>query len=683
MFKSSILAALAVSGLLLASSCSTKDDVTKPAPTLTLSSTSTSNVAGAQVSTVVTVNAPEGGKTLTAMVNGVADANFTDGDLGGATTKDVTYQFTIPASAAIAATYSITFQASDKSNQQSAVASFVVTVSAVAPKTITDVGTDGQSTYITENTTWTADKIWRIHGFVRVGKDLARTGTGKEVTGVTLTIEPGTVVYGAPGTPGGTLIIQRGNKIMAQGTADKPIIFTSAKDPNARKAGDWGGVVICGQSKNNVTSASTDGGGTSLALTPGLGELEGGYGGFHGGTDDNDNSGVIKYVRCEYAGYPINPNQELNEFTFGSVGAGTVFSYVQSSFSNDDSFEWFGGSLNCDHIIAYKGLDDDFDTDNGYHGKVQFGLGIRDLNIADQSGSNAFESDNDANGSNYEGFSTGGGNGALANTLPYTTAVFTNMTIIGGKQAFNTPINIQFQNIAQIRRSSKLNIINSFFTGYPNGIYWDANLGTTIKSMNEGIGGSTADGTGLYSLVKNNILAGVQNWGGNGFGSKATADEIAVVDADSAAHGAGFRFPFAVPLTTGSSTLGNANHPIKPIGLRVAGGPGGFSANAFAYSGTGEQQINSVSPIKYFAQNNRVIGAWSDPSLKIDASIFDPLGAGIPTLTPGAGSVLLSGADFTGYTGFTTVTYKGAFDGSNDWTKGWVNWNPQAADYSH
>jgi len=677
--KSSILVSLGliVAFVFVLSSCTkTETKSNKPAPTIELSQAAASNVAGSQVSTTVTVDSPEGGASLIVTVNGVADAAFTGGTLDGTTSQQITYNYSIPSGAAVGTVYTVNFQASDKKSQNSQSATFTVTVSAVPAKQKVDVGTDGQSTYITSNTTWTADKIWVIHGFVRVGKDLARTGTGLEVTGVTLTIEPGTVVYGAPGTPGGTLIIQRGNKINAAGTAAKPIVFTSAKDPNARKAGDWGGIVICGKATNNITSAATDGGGASLELSPGLGELEGGYGGFHGGTsgttDENDNSGVITYVRSEYAGYPIQPNQELNEFTFGSVGAGTTFSYVQASYSNDDSFEWFGGSMKCDHIIAYKGLDDDFDTDNGFHGQVQFGLGIRDLNIADQSGSNAFESDNDANGS-YNGNPA---NGDYQSSMPYTTAVFSNMTIIGGKKAFNTPINIQFQNTAQIRRSSKLQIINSFFTGYPNGIFWDSGKGNTVASINDG---GAADGSNKASVVKNNVIAGVYNWGGNGFGSVADHAEISNVTG----------LPFQVPITTGSSTLGNAAHPIVPIGHWASAGPNAFASNKFAMAGDSiylrtnvADATSAVHPLKYFTTFNKVVARWDDSTLGIDGSIFDPLAAGTPKLTLGAGSILLSGADFAGYGTLSSVSYKGAFDGSNDWTTGWVNWNPLSSDYS-
>lgn len=106
----------------------------------------------------------------------------------------------------------------------------------------------------------------------------------------------------------------------------------------------------------------------------------------------------MKYVRIEFAGYPLW-SQTINGLTFGGVGSGTEVEFVQVSFSNDDSYEWFGGTVNAKHLIAYKGWDDDFDTDFGYTGKLQFLLSVRDKNIADTSDSNGFESDNDGDGS--------------------------------------------------------------------------------------------------------------------------------------------------------------------------------------------------------------------------------------------------------------------------------------------
>lgn len=241
-----------------------------------------------------------------------------------------------------------------------------------------------------------------------------------------------------------SLIVERGGKLFAQGTQTEPIVFTSAQPAGQRKPGDWGGVIICGQARNNQSEM----------------QIEGGPRTKHGGNNDADNSGVFSYARIEFAGYPFKADQEINGLTMGSVGSGTKIDHVQVSFSNDDSFEWFGGAVNCKYLVAYKGWDDDFDTDNGFSGKVQFGLAVRDPKIADQSQSNGFESDNCSDGAKVE---------------PYTTATFSNITFVGPKTAAdfvndNSYITAgsyfpnngsglgRFQAAMQIRRSSRLNL---------------------------------------------------------------------------------------------------------------------------------------------------------------------------------------------------------------------------------
>jgi hypothetical protein len=634
-WKCPVVIAFLIAGVALFSSCDNSDP-NAPAPTITLSSNDASNAPGEDVSTTVTVDAPEGGKTLTITVNGATSAALPNVDLGGEKSKEVAVQYTIPENAVVGSTIVISFQASDKADQLSASKSFTVTVSEVPNKQIVEV-----SGNIIEDTHWTSDKIYRLNGFVRVGKD-EHSGAGVEPTiskTATLTIDAGTVIYGKVGTPGGTLIVQRGSKIIAIGTAENPIVFTSEKPAGQRISGDWGGVVICGKSANNITGSVSTG-------VDGVEELEGAYGGFHGGGSSpvlDDNSGTLQYVRIEYAGYPINPNQEINGLTFGSVGSGTTVDHVQVTYANDDSFEWFGGTVNPNHLIAYKGIDDDFDTDNGFSGKVQFGLGIRDKSIADQSGSNGFESDNDAAGSSK---------------TPYTSAQFSNMTIIGGKATSGSTINLQFQNGAQIRRNSKMDLINSIITGYPNGIFIDNALpgGANIATV-----GTIANALNGDVVLKNNILAGVEGWGGNGFGSAATTDEQTSLGLGAA----------------------GSNHPNNPRGRIVAGGEGSFANGVFTYatpSGTvvGERQIGTENPIVWFDDSNDVKAKWSDTG--ISSTIFEPL-TGTPTLLPTGASLLSSGADFTGFTGFETVTYRGAF-GSTDWTTGWVNWSPQLVDYS-
>jgi hypothetical protein len=254
------------------------------------------------------------------------------------------------------------------------------------------------------------------------------------------------------------LVITRSCKIIADGTPEKPIVFTSEESNPQR--GDWAGVVLLG---NAPTNASFNG-------QQGIGEIEGGINnsdglGLYGlGASSNpaDNSGILRYVRIEYAGYAFLPDKEINGLTFGGVGSGTIVDYVQVSYANDDSFEWFGGTVNCAHLISYRALDDDFDTDNGFSGKVQFGIALRDSAVADISKSEAFESDNDANGSQL---------------LPQTKAVFSNMTVVGPRQAANNIGNSLFLAAAQIRRNSSLSIFNSIFMGWPVGLLIDASKG--------------------------------------------------------------------------------------------------------------------------------------------------------------------------------------------------------------
>jgi hypothetical protein len=279
----------------------------------------------------------------------------------------------------------------------------------------------------------------------------------------TLTIEPGTQIKGAYiGSDVAALIITRGSKINAAGTQDEPIVFTSSS-PTPR-SGDWGGIVICGKASVNASFAGTGGG-------PGIFEVEGGVNnangdGLAGGgatPNDNDSSGVIKFVRIEYAGYAFQPDKEINSLTLAAVGRKTVIDHVQVTYAKDDAFEWFGGTVNCKYLITYKTQDDDFDTDNGYSGNVQFGLIIRDSVIADISTSEAFESDNNASGTTV---------------TPKTSAVFSNVTAIGPRATLSNVGNTLFRAGAQIRRNSSISIYNTIFLGWPQGLLIDASTGS-------------------------------------------------------------------------------------------------------------------------------------------------------------------------------------------------------------
>lgn len=311
---------------------------------------------------------------------------------------------------------------------------------------------------ITANTTWTKNNVYLLSGFIYVKN------------GATLTIEPGTVIRGEKATKG-SLIICRGAKIVAEGSASSPIVFTSNEAAGSRNYGDWGGIIILGKATINPT------GGTA-AIEGGVDNANGD--GQYGGTDDNDNSGSLKYVRIEFPGIAFQPNSEINGLTMAGVGKSTTIEAIQVSYSGDDSYEWFGGTVNAKWLIAHRGWDDDFDTDFGYRGLVQFGVALRDSAVADQSGSNGFESDNDGTGS--------------ANS-PFTSALFSNMTIIGPKVTASNPINSNFKRGAHIRRNTRESIYNSIITGYPVGLFLDGASTLTNLKNND-------------FQFENNILAG-------------------------------------------------------------------------------------------------------------------------------------------------------------------------------
>jgi len=279
------------------------------------------------------------------------------------------------------------------------------------------------------------------------------------VNNATMTIEPGTVIKGSySGTDVAALVITRGAKILAEGTATDPIVFTSAS-PNPQ-SGDWGGIVICGKAPVNT---SFNGAANTFQVEGGIDNANGD--GLAGGTDPADNSGSLKYVRIEYAGYAFQPDKEINSLTLASVGNGTTIEHIQVSYAKDDAYEWYGGTVNCKYLIAYKTLDDDFDTDNGFTGKIQFGLVIRDSLLADISRSEAFESDNNPSGTT---------------ATPKTAPIFSNITVIGPRATLTNLGNTLYRGAAHIRRNSAMSLFNSIILGWPRGIELDATTGSSV-----------------------------------------------------------------------------------------------------------------------------------------------------------------------------------------------------------
>ena len=213
---------------------------------------------------------------------------------------------------------------------------------------------------ITEDMTLTASREHILRGAVFVEN------------GATLTIEPGTTIYGE-GVSNAALIIAQDSKIMAEGTQDAPIIFTSDALDGSRARGQWGGLIINGRAPSNQ------------GLTFGEGDT-----GAFGGNNPGDNSGVLKYVRVEYAGIEFSPDNELNGIAFQGVGSGTIVDYVQVHLNQDDGIEMFGGTVNIKHALVTGARDDSFDWTDGWTGKGQFWIAQQRGDEAD----NGFENDN-------------------------------------------------------------------------------------------------------------------------------------------------------------------------------------------------------------------------------------------------------------------------------------------------
>ena len=426
-------------------------------------------------------------------------------------------------------------------------------------------------------------------------------------SGVTLTIEPGTIIKGDKETKA-ALIVETGGKIIAQGTKDLPIIFTSAQPAGSRKPGDWGGIIVCGKATNNKTEMIIEGGPRSK----------------HGGNDDADNSGVISYVRIEFAGYPFKADQEINGLTLGSVGSGTKIDHVQVSYSNDDSFEWFGGTVNAKYLISYHGWDDDFDTDSGFRGNVQFGLIVRNPKIADKSISNGFESDN---------------NSDAPNQLPVTRPVFSNITLIGAAGQdplfLNTTAYIdggsynpnngsklgQHQAGIQIRRGSNLHIYNSVMTGFPVGIMICNDKGSQTQSA------ATDGRIGIKNvyIVKDGILGS---------------------DKDAS---------FKDSLSVNSSTFDRSATE-------------SFSASFFKQASNKNQIYTNISEL----------GLKQPNSLQTSPN-WGPVAGSVLTGKSGLFTDSLLAASY-----FDKVDFIGAFRSDaqvDNWTAGWANFNPQQTAY--
>jgi len=290
---------------------------------------------------------------------------------------------------------------------------------------------------IESDMTWTRDKKYILNSqiFVRPGAKL--------------TIEPGTVIFGRNdiGTAAGVLVINRGARLIAEGTPDEPIIFTSTTAPGERSRGEWGGIVFLGRAPN---SKAED------VLIEGIQPIEEGDGEY-GGNDLTDNSGVFAFVRVEFAGVALSPGNEINSVTLGSVGNGTTIHHTIVSYAGDDGYEWFGGDVDGKYMITFNVLDDDFDLDQGFSGNLQYLYSVRYPYSADESNTTNFE----VSASRTEG------------VLPNTNAVVFNATTVGFLYQLsdsNLLPDPKYLGGLFSKDFANVRVFNSIFIGAPTGI---------------------------------------------------------------------------------------------------------------------------------------------------------------------------------------------------------------------
>ncbi len=309
---------------------------------------------------------------------------------------------------------------------------------------------------ISSDLTLTSTHLYLLDGKVYVKNAKLTINEGVHIEGVKKSVSDSA----------SALIITRGAQIDARGKANNPIVFTS--NEVTKTPGDWGGVVLLGRAPINKPDTSIEG--INLPSVPAGIDIK------YGGTDPNDNSGIMQYVRVEYAGTAIAPNNELNSFTFGGVGAGTTLEHLASYRGNDDAFEWFGGTVNAKYLVAVASDDDNIDCDFGYSGNIQFAITVLKTYEANySSNANGLEWDNDGTGSS---------------DLPTTRPTVSNLTVLGlATSAQVSAYGNQILYGAHLRRKTGFRIVNSVFAGFPTGVFLQDPLDPTSNFHHNSVQG--------------------------------------------------------------------------------------------------------------------------------------------------------------------------------------------------
>lgn len=289
--------------------------------------------------------------------------------------------------------------------------------------------------------------------------------------GATLNIQAGTWVIGEAGSVG-TLVVERGGRLNAIGTREQPVVFTSDQAPGTRARGDWGGLIINGRAPVNIPGGEGEGEGDT---------------GVYGGNDPNDGSGILRYVRVEFAGVEFSPDNELNGIAWQGVGRGGTNEYIQVHMNRDDAFEWFGGTVDARYLVASNTGDDDFDWTFGWSGRAQFLVGHKRGDDAD----NGIEADNNEFGNDF---------------LPRSNPQLYNVTLCGD------PAGPESARAVIFRRGTAFTFRNFLITGFrTTGIQIDgaSSLAQVTNGVSQmGAGVIWNNGTPLHSSAAPFVTSG-------------------------------------------------------------------------------------------------------------------------------------------------------------------------------
>jgi len=417
---------------------------------------------------------------------------------------------------------------------------------------------------ITTNTVWTNNKEYLLQGFIKV------------TDGATLTIEPGTVIKGDFNTLGSSLFILRGSRIQAIGNAAQPIVFTSSQPAGQRLAGDWGGLIIVGRGIiNRGSPVILEGTGTSTANP----QVD-----YSGGTDNTDDSGILRYVRIEFAGFGSAPNVELNSLTLAAVGSTTQIDHVQAMHGLDDSFEWFGGAVDTRYLVSYNAGDDHFDASEGHQGRHQFLIGLQNTRVVPRPPGIVATDPQGIENDGCEGANCLNGQ----NSLPLTQPMFANFTLVG------VPATVTPTSAGDIGMMIRRGVAGY----YVNGVVarW-SRAGISLRDQN------TLNRITAGDLILNNILlaeVGAAFQPQSGATVQGTVDQVANnIESNAATAASLFTGLPAAPTTATLDWAPAVGSPARTGGLVTFTGPMATKASGFI-TGTSYRGAADPNGVKWW-----------------------------------------------------------------------------------